>query len=81
MEDSVKSLAEIGVDKIHCPFFIHPSYYTIIDGISNPQIGQTWFPLGEFMITTPNNLLFFYMLGERRPEWSAPGLEVRLTVW
>ena len=60
MGDSVKSLAEVKVDNIHGSPFVYPASPLIVESY---QIGQAWFPLGESMLTTPdNNLLFFHLL-------------------
>ena len=61
MGDSVESLAEVEVDNIHCSPLIHPASYAIVESY---QIGQAWFPLGESMLTTPDNLLFLHLLND-----------------
>ena len=58
MGDSVKSLAEVEVDNIHCSPLIYSAGHPIIEG---HQIGQAWFPLGESMLTTPDNLFFLHL--------------------
>ena len=59
--DRVESLAEVKVDNIHCSSFIYPASHAIVESY---QIGQAWFPLGESVLTTPNNLLFLHLLDD-----------------
>ena len=59
MGDCVESLAEVKVDNIHDSPFVYPASHVIVESY---QIGQAWFPLGESMLTTPDNLLFFHLL-------------------
>ena len=59
MGDCVESLAEVKVDNIHSSPFVYPASHVIVESY---QIGQAWFPLGESMLTTPDNLLFFNLL-------------------
>ena len=59
MGDCVESLAEVEVDNIHGSPFIYLASHVIIE---NYQIGQAWFPLGESMLATPDNLLFLHLL-------------------
>jgi len=61
MGDSVKSLAEVKVDNIHCSPLIYPASHAIVESY---QIGQASFPLGESMLTTPDNLLFLHLLND-----------------
>lgn len=61
MGDTVKSLAKIKVGNIHCFPLVDPPCHVIIGGY---QIGQTWFTVGESMLTTFDDHLLFYMLGE-----------------
>ncbi|KAJ7400839.1 hypothetical protein BTVI_101645 [Pitangus sulphuratus] len=49
VRDSVKSLAEVKVDSIHCSPLIHPSSFFIIEG---NQVGQASFTFSESMLTT-----------------------------
>lgn len=51
MERSVKRLAEVGVDNIHCS---PPTYLASHAIIENYHIGQAWFPLHESVLITPN---------------------------
>ena len=55
----VESLAEVEVDNIHGSPFVYPDSHVIVESY---QIGQAWFPLGESMLTTPDNLLFLHLL-------------------
>ena len=57
MGDCVESLAEVKVDNIHSSPFVYPASHVIVESY---QIGQASFPLGESMLTTPDNLLFFH---------------------
>jgi len=59
MGDSVKSLAEVEVDDIHSSPLIYPASHATVESY---QIGQARFPLGESMLTTPDNLLFLHLL-------------------
>jgi len=59
--DSVKSLAEVKVENIHCSPLIYPASHATIEGY---QMAQASFPLGEFMLTTPHNLFFLHLLRE-----------------
>ena len=59
MGDSVESLAEVKVDNIHGSPLIYPAGHAIAESY---QIGQAWFPLGESMLTTPDNLLFLHYI-------------------
>ena len=61
MGDSLKSLAAVKVDNIHCSPLIYPAIYAIVESY---QIGQAQFPLGGSMLTTPDNLLFLHLLNE-----------------
>ena len=61
MEYSVKSLAEVEVDNIHCSPLIYPASHAIVESY---QIGQAWFPLGESMLTTHHNLLFLHYFND-----------------
>ena len=61
MGDSVESLAEVEVDNIHGSPFVYPASHGIVGSY---QIGQAWFPLGESMLTTPDNLLFLHLLDD-----------------
>jgi len=58
MEVSVKSLAEVKVQKIHHSPFIYP------DSHDNDEGYQAGVPLGQFMLAAPSNILFFHMLGD-----------------
>ena len=60
MGDSVKSLTEVKADNIHYSALIYQAYNFIVEGY---QAGQAWLPLGEAMMTPPNNLLVLYMPG------------------
>ena len=66
MGDSVESLAEVKVNNIHGSPLIYSASHVIVESY---QIGQAWFPLGESMLTTPENLLFlhFPLLSEFNP--------------
>ena len=59
MGDCVESLAEVKVDNIHGSPFVYLASHVIVESY---QIGQAWFPFGESMLTTPDNLLFFHPL-------------------
>jgi len=59
MGDCVESLAEVEVDNIHGSPFIYPASHVIVESY---QIDQALFPLGESMLTTPDNLLFLHVL-------------------
>jgi len=59
MGDSVESLAEVKADNSHCSPLIYPASHAIIEGY---HICQASFPLGESMLTTPDNLLFLHLL-------------------
>jgi len=59
MADSVKSLADVEADNIHCPPLIYLAGHAIIEGY---QISWAWFAFGESMLTTPDNLLFLHLL-------------------
>ena len=61
MRDHVKSLVEVYVENIHCSPLIYPARHAIIESY---QIGQAWFPLGESMLTTPDNFPFFHLLDD-----------------
>lgn len=61
MADSLKSLAEVKVDSIHCSPLVDPICHVTIKGY---KIRQARFTLGESMLTTPDDVLFFYMLGD-----------------
>ena len=61
MGDCVKSLAEVKADNTHCDPL---SFLQWHDWLGRDQIGQAWFPLGESMLTTPNNLLFLHLLND-----------------
>ncbi|XP_048818304.1 protein shisa-9 isoform X3 [Lagopus muta] len=61
MGDSIKCLAEIKVDYIHCSPPIHPARDNIIEGY---QVGQARPPPCEPVLTTPDNLLFFQLSGD-----------------
>ena len=61
MRDRVKSLAEVELDNIHGSPLIYPASHAIVESY---QIGQAWFPLGESMLTTPDNLLFLHLLDD-----------------
>ena len=61
MGDCVESLAEVKVDSIHSSPLIYPASHVIVESY---QIGQAWFPLGEAMLTTPDNLLFLHLLDD-----------------
>ncbi|XP_048788485.1 uncharacterized protein LOC125687398 [Lagopus muta] len=61
MGNSIKCLAEIKVDYIHCSPPIHPARDNIIEGY---QVGQARPPPCEPMLTTPDNLLFFQLSGD-----------------
>ena len=79
MGDCVESLAEVKVDNIHGSPFIYPASHAIVE---NYQIGQARFPLGESMLTTPDNLLFLYLLDDDLQDKLSitfPRMEVRLT--
>ena len=69
MEDSVKCLAEIKADYVHCSLNIHSASDDIIDVIyvievTLGSIGQVQLPPGEPMLTTPDNLLLFQLPGD-----------------
>ena len=59
MGDSVKNLAEFEVDDIHSFPFIYPASHALIESY---HFGQAGFPLGESMLTTPDNLLLLHLL-------------------
>ncbi len=59
MGNSVKSLSEVKLYNIHCSSLIYPAG---LDVIESYQIGQAWFPLGESMLTTSDNLLVSQLL-------------------
>jgi len=61
MGNCVKILAEVEVDNIHSSPLIYPASHAIVESY---QIGQAWFPLGKFMLTTPDNLLFLHLLDD-----------------
>ena len=61
MGHCVKSLSEVEGDNIHDSPLIYPAGHAIVESY---QIGQEWFPLGESMLTTPDNLLFFHLLDD-----------------
>ena len=66
MGDSVQSLAEAKVNIILCSPHVYLAGHAIIEG---HQIGQALFPLGESMLTTPDNLLFLqYLRGDIQNE-------------
>ena len=59
MGDSIKSLAEVKVDNIHCS----PSIFSASDAtIEGREVDQAQFPLGESMLTTPDDPLLFQLL-------------------
>lgn len=58
---TVKSLAEVNVHSIHCSLLIYPASDAIIEGY---QVGRSWLPLGESLLTTPDNLHLFQLLGD-----------------
>lgn len=60
-ETVVESLAEVKVDNIQCSSLIYPSTVGVIEG---HQVGQEWFTLGESMLTTSENFLFFHLPGD-----------------
>ena len=62
MGDCVESFAEVKVDNIYGSPFIYPASHVVVESY---QIGQAWFPLGESMLTTPDNLLFFHKTQNR----------------
>ena len=69
MSDCVQSLAEVKVDNIHCSPFIYPASHAMVESY---QIGQAWFPFGESMLTTRDNLLFLHLLDDdiqNEEEW------------
>lgn len=55
MGDTVKSLAEIKIDNIHC-------YSAGCDIFRGYQIGQACFPFCESMLTGTDYLLFLHLL-------------------
>ena len=59
MGDCVESLAEVEVDNIHGSPLIYQASNAIIESY---QIVQAWFPLGESMLTTPDNVLSLHLL-------------------
>jgi len=61
VRDSVKSLAEVKVYNIYCCPLIYPASDDITEGY---QVGQAWFSYSESTLTTPDNLLFFHLLGD-----------------
>lgn len=61
MGDKSQSLAEVKVDYIQCSPLVNSSHHAITEGY---YIVQAWFLFGEFMQTTPRDILFFYMLGD-----------------
>ena len=61
MGDSVESLAEVEVDNIHGSPLIYLASHAAIESY---HIGQAWFPRGESMLTTPDNLLFLHLLDD-----------------
>ena len=61
MGDCVESLAEVKVDNIYCSPLIYPASHAIVESY---QIGHARFPLGESMVSTPDNLLFLDLLHE-----------------
>jgi len=56
MGDSVRGLAEMKADSVHCCPLTYPASGDITEGY---QVGQAWFPLDESMLTTLDNLLLF----------------------
>ncbi|XP_040507897.1 uncharacterized protein LOC101751112 isoform X2 [Gallus gallus] len=54
MGDNTKSLADIEADDIHCSPRTYPAGDAIIEGY---EVGQARFPLGEPMLTAPDDLL------------------------
>lgn len=61
MGDSMESLAKVKVDHIHCSPPIYPAGDAIIEG---NEVGRARLPLGESVLTTPNNILLFELLGD-----------------
>jgi len=61
MVDNIKSLAAVKVDDIHCFPPIYPAGDAIIDGY---EVGQAQFFLGKSMLTVPDDLLLFQLLGD-----------------
>ena len=58
MGDSVESLAEVEVHNICGSPFIYPASHAIVE---SHQTDRALFPLGESMLTTPENLLFLHL--------------------
>jgi len=59
--DGVKQIAKVKVHNIHYSLPIYLDSDVIINSY---QIGQACFPLGESLLSTPDNLLHFQLLGE-----------------
>lgn len=58
MENNVEILTEVGY--VHCSPLIHQPSHLILNVY---QVGQTLLPLGESMLTTPNDFLVLHMSG------------------
>jgi len=58
MRDSVECLAQVQVDNVSCPPFVHQSCNPIIEGY---QVGQALFALGEAMLAVPSHLLVIHV--------------------
>lgn len=59
MGDSVKSIAEVKIAKIHCCPLMYPASCDIMEGY---QTGKAQFFLGETLFPIPDKLLFFDLL-------------------
>ena len=57
MGDHTKGLTELQVDAIHCSSLIHWASHFIVE----VQVGQAWLPLGEAMLTTPDDFLVLHV--------------------
>ena len=61
MGDIVESLAEVKIHNICCSPLICLDSCDFLEGY---RFGQAWFPLGESMLTTLDNLPFFLLHGD-----------------
>jgi len=76
MGDSIKGLPEVKAHNIHWLGRCGNSSDDIIEGY---LIGQASFPLGEPMLTIPNNLHLLEMTSRISCSVTFPGMEERLT--
>jgi len=58
MRDSVECLAQVQVDDVSCPPFVHQCCNPVIEGY---QVGQALFALGEAMLAVPSHLLVIHV--------------------